>query len=149
MTSEKTLVLLKPSAVIRGLIGHIVDRIERKGLKIVAMKMIMISTEKAECMYSIHKGKPFFKQLIKYICSAPVVVMVVEAGQAVKIMRKLIGFTDPIEAIPGTIRGDLAFSTTKNIIHTSDSMENSKKEIEIFFTADEFLEYRRSDESWL
>jgi len=75
--------------------------------------------------------------------------MVVEAGQAVKIMRKLIGFTDPIEAIPGTIRGDLAFSTTKNIIHTSDSMENSKKEIEIFFTADEFLEYRRSDESWL
>jgi nucleoside-diphosphate kinase len=146
---EKTFVMLKPSAVTRGIVGNILTRIENKGLKIVAMKMVSVTREKADNLYSIHKGKSFHDSLIEYVTSAPVVAMVVEGDEAVATVRKLIGNTNPKEAQSGTIRGDMAITTTKNLIHASDSVENAKCEMAIFFTIEDIPTYKRADENWL
>lgn len=149
MEHEYEFVMIKPDGVARGLIGEVISRIEKKGLKIVAMKMIHMSKEQAEKLYEVHKGKSFYEGLIKYVTSGPVVVMVVKGPQAVNVVRKLIGKTNPIEADFGTIRGDYALDIGRNIVHASDSPENSKKERSIFFSDEEFLDYKRTDDDWL
>ncbi len=149
MNLEKTFTMLKPSTVARGMIGTVMDRIENKGLKIVAMKMTWVTQEKAEKLYAIHKGKSFYEDLIKFVKSGPIVALVIEGDDAVKVMRKLIGATNSKEAEPGTIRGDFALSNQKNAVHASDSAENAECEMKIFFTQDEVLTYKRADENWV
>ncbi len=146
---ERTFVMVKPDGVQRGLVGEIISRIERKGLKIVALKMIQITQEKAQEHYAEHKEKPFFTSLIDYITSGPVVAMVVEGKEAVSVVRKLVGKTNPIEAEPGTIRGDLAMDIGRNVVHASDSLDSAEREISIFFSKDEILDYRKFDEGWV
>ena len=146
---EKTFTMLKPSTVTRGLIGNVLARIENKGLKIVAIKLTQMTQQQAEKLYAVHKGKPFYEELVRYVRSAPIVVMVVEGEEAVKVMRKLVGATNAKEAEPGTIRGDLANSNQKNAVHASDSVENAQNEMSIFFTPEEVLEYKRADENWV
>ncbi|MGQ9759116.1 MAG: nucleoside-diphosphate kinase [Candidatus Methanomethylicaceae archaeon] len=143
---ERTFVLIKPDAVLRGLVGEVISRLERKGLKIVGMRMIRISEEEASSLYSVHRGKPFYDDLIRFIRSGPVVVMAVEGESAVSIVRRIIGPTDSKEAPPGTVRGDLSCSKSKNIIHASDSLDNAQKELSIFFKDSEILNYSRLDE---
>ncbi|WP_290899807.1 nucleoside-diphosphate kinase [Ferroglobus sp.] len=146
---ERTFVMVKPDGVKRGLIGEVIKRIEQKGLKIVAMKMIEVSKELAEKHYAEHKEKPFFQNLISYITSGPVVAMVVEGKEAVKVMRNLVGKTNPIEASPGTIRGDFAMDIGRNVVHASDSIESAEREISLFFSKEEILSYERADEKWI
>ncbi len=142
MATQKTFVMIKPDGVKRRLVGEIISRIERKGLNIVAMKMVHMSKDKAEELYAEHKGKAFFPELIAYITSGPVVCMVVEGDEAVAVMRKMIGATDPKEASPGTIRGDFALSKGENVIHASDSEEKARREMSIFFSSEEILELK-------
>lgn len=146
---ERTFVMIKPDAVQRGLIGKIISRLEKKGLKIVAMKMLSVSKELAERHYAEHREKPFFENLVSYITSAPVVAMVVEGKNAVKVVRTLVGATNPQEALPGTIRGDFGMDIGRNVIHASDSLESAEREISLFFKPEEIVEYRRIDEDWL
>jgi nucleoside-diphosphate kinase len=141
--------MLKPSTTTRGMIGNIITRIENKGLKIVAMKLTQITPQKAQQLYQIHQGKPFYPDLIKYITSAPVVALIIQGQDAVNTIRTLIGKTNPKEAQPGTIRGDLALTVTKNAVHASDSTENAQKEAAIFFTKEEIVNYTRADENWI
>ena len=130
---ERTLLIIKPDAVERKLIGEIIRRIEKKGLEIKALKMENITLEKAEKHYEIHKGKEFYNNLIQFITSGPVVLMVVEGINCIQIVRHMAGSTSPLDAIPGTIRGDYSMDTLRNIVHTSDSVETSTKEIKNFF----------------
>ncbi len=146
---ERTLVILKPDAVQRGLIGPILTRIEQRGFRIAAMKMMRISRELAEQHYAEHKGKSFYEGLIAFITSAPVVVMVVEGPQAVRIIRQMMGKTNAADAAPGTIRGDFALSTRKNLIHGSDSPESAAREIALYFTEEEILTYERPADRWI
>ncbi len=146
---ERTFVMVKPDGVQRGLVGEVVRRLERKGLKIVAMKMLKIDKALAENHYAEHKGKPFFDGLISYITSGPVVAMVVEGKEAIKVVRKLVGATNPVEADPGTIRGDFGLDIGRNVVHASDSAESAKREISLFFSDEEILDYERSDEVWI
>jgi nucleoside-diphosphate kinase len=146
---EVTFVMLKPSTVTRGLIGQIIARFENKGLKIIGLKMHAITQTEAQSLYSVHKGKPFFQSLVEYIISAPVVAMVVEGNDAVKVVRGMIGATNPKEAAAGTVRGDLALETTKNVIHASDSVENAQIEMKIFFKPENITAYKRADEDWI
>jgi nucleoside-diphosphate kinase len=146
---EKTFVMLKPSTVARAMIGKVVGRIEDKGLKIAAMKLTWVTQEKAAKLYAVHKGKPFYDALVQFITSGPIVAMVIEGDEAVKIMRKLIGATNAKEAESGTIRGDFALSNQKNAVHASDSAENAKCEMAIFFAPEEILAYKRADENWV
>jgi nucleoside-diphosphate kinase len=149
MNTQQTFVMLKPSTTTRGMIGNIITRIENKGLKIVAMKLTQITPQKAQQLYQIHQGKPFYPDLIKYITSAPVVALIIQGQDAVNTIRTLIGKTNPKEAQPGTIRGDLALTVTKNAVHASDSTENAQKEAAIFFTKEEIVNYTRADENWI
>jgi nucleoside-diphosphate kinase len=146
---ERTLVLLKPDAVQRRLIGRIISRIEEKGLKIVGLKMIRVSRELAEKHYAEHREKPFYPELVSFITSAPVVAMVVEGPKAVETVRKMMGKTNPLEAEPGTIRGDFGLSVTMNLIHGSDSQASAAREIALFFREDEILSYNTADSAWL
>ena len=146
---ERTFVMIKPDAVQRGLVGEIIARLERKGLKIVAMKMLHVSRELAQNHYAEHKGKPFFESLVDYITSAPVIAMVVEGKNAVKVVRTLVGATNPQEASPGTIRGDYGMDIGRNVIHASDSLESAEREISLFFKPEEIFDYKRIDEDWL
>lgn len=141
--SERTLVFLKPEAVARGLIGEILMRIERKDLCIAAMKLMQMSREQAEKLYEMHRGKKFYEELIKHVTSSPVLAVVVEGPNAIKVLRKLAGATDPTEAEAGTIRGDYALQVTPNVIHAADSQENASREIPIFFSQKEILSYRK------
>ncbi len=141
--TERTLVFLKPEAILRGLMGEIISRIERRGLTIAAMKLLQPTRKQAEKIYEVHKGKTFYEPLIEHVTSGPVLAMVVEGPNAVSILRKMIGKTDPLEAQSGTIRGDFALNVQKNIIHASDSLENARKEIVILFEPDEILDYRK------
>lgn len=141
--------MVKPDAVVRGLVGDVVSRIERKGLKIVGLRMIHMTPEQAEALYAVHKAKPFFNELVTFIRSAPVVVLVVEGESAVAVMRRLIGSTDAKEAQAGTVRGDLSCSKSMNIIHASDSLDNAQKELHIFFEDSELKKYSRLDEPWV
>jgi len=151
MTIERTLVVLKPDAIYRGLIGEIIKRFEQRGLKIVAIKMLWVSKEHAEKHYEEHKDKPFFKGLVEFITSGPVVAMVIEGADAVENVRKIVGPTEPKQAPPGTIRGDFAHITYKradekkvglpNLIHASGSKEEAEREIRLWFNENEIIEY--------
>ncbi|RLF90486.1 nucleoside-diphosphate kinase [Thermococci archaeon] len=146
----RTFVMIKPDGVQRGLIGEIISRFEKRGLKIVAMKLVKISRDLAERQYEMHKGKKFYDGLIEYITSSPAVVMVVEGkGNVVELVRRMVGSTDPSDASPGTIRGDLSLEIGRNVIHAADSEENAEREISIYFSPDEILSYKRIDEEWL
>jgi len=145
--TEHTLVFLKPEAVMRGLMGEIISRIERKGLTIAAMKLLQPTRKQAEKIYEVHKGKNFYEPLIDHVTSGPILAMVIEGPNAISVLRNMIGNTNPIEAQPGTIRGDFALNVRKNMIHASDSLENAKKEIEILFRPDEILEYQKPTEA--
>lgn len=146
---ERTLVLLKPDAVQRRLVGRIISRLEEKGLRIVAMKMLWVSRELAERHYAEHREKPFYSELVSFITSAPVVAMVVEGPKAVETVRKMMGKTNPLEAEPGTIRGDFGLSVTMNLIHGSDSQASAAREIALFFREDEILSYSTADSAWV
>lgn len=141
--TERTLVFLKPEAVSRRLMGEIINRIENKGFTIAAMKLLQPTQKQAEKIYEIHKGKTFYEPLVEHITSGPVLAMIVEGPNAVSTIRNMIGKTNPLEARPGTIRGDFALNVQKNIIHASDSLENARKEITILFKPDEILDYRK------
>mgnify|MGYP000719327581 CR=1 FL=1 len=134
---ERTFVMLKPSCVQRGLIGEVISRFEKKGLKIIQLKVEKISREKAAELYKVHYGKPFYENLINTIAGKTVVLMVLEGRKAISVVRKLIGATDPAEAEAGTIRGDLAIELTDNLIHASDSEESYEREHKIFFDEEE------------
>ncbi len=146
---ERTLVIIKPDAVQRGLIGEITARFERRGLRIAAMKMMHITPELAKRHYAVHEGKPFFAKLIKYITSGPVVVMVMEGGNVIDIVRRTMGATNPAEAMPGTIRADFALEIGRNLVHGSDSAATSDCEVPLFFTEDEILSYPRDVDDWI
>lgn len=146
---EQTFFMVKPDGTSRGLVGEAVSRIEAKGLKIAAMKMIEISEDLAKRHYGEHEGKPFFSDLVSFITSGPVVAMVVEGKEAVSVCRTLIGKTDPKEASPGTIRGDFGIDVGRNLVHGSDSLASAEREISLFFTTDEIIKYKRTDEDWL
>ena len=141
--------LLKPDGVQRGLIGRIVSRFEARGLRLVGMKLLRVPRSLAETYYAEHRGKAFFEPLMAYVTSGPVVVMVLEGDGAVGIVRKMMGTTNAAEAEPGTIRGDFALTIGRNVIHGSDSETSAKREISLFFEADELVDYRRIDEAWL
>lgn len=146
---ERTLVILKPDCIQRGITGEILSRFEKKGLKFVAMKMIMISKEKAEYHYMEHKNKPFFNDLVEFIISSPCVVLVLEAENAIRIARKLAGATKVEDAAPGTIRGDYVIHIASNVVHTSDSPESAEREINNFFSSEELIVYKRDLYSWI
>ena len=146
---ERTLVLVKPDAVQRGLTGEVISRIEGTGLKLVALKMLHMDKGMAERHYGIHRGKPFFEGLVQFITSSPLVAAVFEGPKAVEIVRKTMGDTDPAEAAAGTIRGDLALDIGRNAVHGSDSSENAEQEIGLFFSPEELLSYERQIEPWI
>ena len=146
---ERTLVIIKPDAVQRGLIGEIIRRFEQRGLRPVAMKLMHIPTSLAERHYAIHKGKPFYPGLIAYITSAPVVVMVLEGTRAIEVVRKTMGATNPAEATPGTIRADFGLETGRNLVHGSDGPETAAFEIGLFFSPEELLTYSRDVDPWI
>lgn len=149
METEQTLVLIKPDGVQRGLIGEIVARYERKGLKIVGMKLLRLPLETAEVLYAVHHGKPFYETLIRFITSAPLVALAVEGRDAIGVVRTLNGATEPLEAQPGSIRGDFSLNVTHNVVHASDSAETARRELRILFPPDELYVYRRIDEAVL
>jgi nucleoside-diphosphate kinase len=131
--AQRTLVLVKPDGVKKGLIGEIVSRLEKKGLKITAMRMLQMDKALARKHYAVHDGKPFFAGLVEFITSGPIVAVVVEGDKSVEVVRKLMGETDPVKAAPGTIRGDYGLDIGENLIHGSDSEENARTEIALFF----------------
>ena len=133
MAAERTLVLCKPDAVERGLVGEIVRRIERKGLRLVALELRTLDADTAKRHYAEHDGKPFFGDLVEFITRSPLVAMVIEGPDAWKVVRTLMGTTNPREAAPGTIRGDLAIELTENLVHGSDGPESAAREIALFF----------------
>lgn len=146
---EQTYVMVKPDGVQRGLIGEVIRRIEQRGLKITALKMHTITEEKAREHYAEHREKPFFNDLVSFITSGPSVSMVVTGKDAIKTMRTINGATNPQEASPGTVRGDLALDTGRNVVHASDSKDSARREIAIHFSEDEIENYTRIDEAWL
>ena len=149
MAMEQTYLMVKPDGVQRGLCGEILSRFEKKGLKIIGMKMMIIPKEVAEDHYGEHKDKPFFPSLINYITSGPVLAMVLEGEDAVQMCRNMMGKTKPLESAPGTIRGDYAMVTGCNIIHGSDSVESAKREISIFFKPEELVSYDLTLSKWI
>jgi nucleoside-diphosphate kinase len=146
---ERTLIIIKPDGVERGLIGPIITRFEQRGLKIVGMKMLHVSDALARKHYAIHEGKSFFEPLIQYITSAPVVVLVLEGPQAVQAARNTIGVTKPVEATAGSIRGDFAMMVGRNLVHGSDSPENGAAEIALWFDESELISYDRALDRWI
>jgi nucleoside-diphosphate kinase len=147
---EQTLVLIKPDAVQRGLIGEIIMRLEKRGLKVVAAKFVHVTRQFAEKHYMVHKGKPFFNGLVKYLTSTPLFAMIWEGENAVKAVRQIMGATDPLQAEPGTIRHDLALKISRNLTHASDSPETAQAEIALWFKPEEiFAGWRRDTEEWI
>jgi len=146
---ERTLVLIKPDAVQRGLAGEVLARLEQRGLRIVGLKLMWLDEELARRHYAIHEGKPFFEGLIRFITSGPLIAAVLEGKGAVAVVRQAMGATDPLQAAPGTIRGDLALDIGRNLVHGSDSPETAQREISLFFREDEILSYRRAVDDWI
>ncbi|MBN2375728.1 MAG: nucleoside-diphosphate kinase [Sedimentisphaerales bacterium] len=146
---ERTLIILKPDAVQRQLIGSIITRFEQKGLKIAACRFMRISRELAERHYAVHKGKPFYERLLRYITSGPVLVLVLQAAGVIAMSRKLMGATFGCDAEPGTIRGDFGGSKGFNLVHGSDSVESADYEIPLYFTENELVNYELANEHWL
>lgn len=146
---EQTLVIVKPDGVQRGLIGEIVARLERRGLKVVAMQMQTIDRATAETHYGEHKGKPFYASLVEYITSGPVVAFVLEGPDAIAVTRNTVGATKPSAAAPGTIRGDLALTVGRNLIHASDGVESAKREVALFFGGSVAGGWTRDTDRWI
>lgn len=146
---ERSLVLVKPDGVQRGLIGEVVCRLERRGLILVAAKFMQVSRELAETHYAIHKGKPFYEGLLNYITSAPVMAMVWEGPNAIAAVRQTMGATRPTEAAPGTLRHDFALEVGRNLTHASDSIENGEREVALWFTPEELVSWKRDIDPWI
>src|SRR4051794_14082889 len=146
---ERTLILLKPDCVHRRLVGEILSRFERKGLRIAALKLVTASKALAEKHYEVHKERPFFGSLIQFLTSGPTVALVLEGREAIAVARSLIGATDGVKAPPGTIRGDYALYVQNNLVHGSDSKENAEKEIGIWFRPEELSSYTPVDTPWI
>lgn len=149
MAIERTFAMLKPGVLSRRIAGEIISRIERKGFDIIGLKIMRITRELAEKHYAEHIGKPFFNELVAYITSSPVIAMVLEGDQAIKILRMMCGPTKPEEANPGTIRGDYAMHTNINIIHASDSPEAASREISLFFKPEELMDWSDGNQHWI
>ena len=145
---ERTFIILKPDAVQRGLIGEIISRFERRGLKVVAMKMIHVSQELASEHYAVHKERPFYGSLISYITSSPVVAMVVEGTNAITIVRNTVGATNPAEAAPGTVRADFGLEIGRNLVHASDGPDTAKTESALWFGED-LIDWDRNTDPWI
>ena len=146
---ERSLIILKPDAVQRGLIGPIITRLEQRGLKLAGLKLMRIDEALANQHYAVHEGKPFFKGLVEYIVSGPVVVLVVTGKNVITAVRNTVGATNPTQAAPGTIRGDFGVEIGRNLIHASDSPENGEKEIALFFQDHELVNLERSIDPWI
>jgi nucleoside-diphosphate kinase len=146
---ERTLVLVKPDGVQRGLIGEVINRLERRGLRLTAAKFLLVSRDLAETHYAIHKGKPFYYSLIEYITSAPVMAMVWEGPNSVAAVRQTMGATRPTEAAPGSVRHDFALEIGRNLTHASDSIENSENEIALWFKPIELVDWKREIDRWI
>ena len=146
---ERTLVLVKPDGVQRGLIGEVINRLERRGLQLMAAKFLQVSRELAETHYGIHKGKPFYDSLIEYITSAPVMAMVWEGPNAVAAIRQTMGATRPTDAAPGSVRHDFALEIGRNLTHASDTIENSEKEVALWFKPGELVDWKREIDQWI
>jgi nucleoside-diphosphate kinase len=146
---ERSLVLVKPDAVQRGLIGEVILRLERRGLRLVAAKFIAVSDELAKTHYSIHQGKPFYESLIRYITSAPVMAMVWEGPNAINAIRQTMGATRPTDAAPGSVRHDFALEIGRNLTHASDTPDNGVKEVALWFNPDELVIWDRSIDQWV
>ena len=146
---ERSLVLVKPDGVQRGLVGEVIARLERRGLRLVAARFMVVSQELAETHYGIHKGKPFYDGLITYITSAPVMAMVWEGPNAVVAIRQTMGATRPTEAAPGSLRHDFALEVGRNLTHASDTVDNGFKEVALWFKAEELVEWSRAVDTWV
>lgn len=149
MILETTFLMVKPDGVQRGLVGKIISRIEEKGLRITALKMLWLDEETASEHYAEHKGKEFYDPLLDYITSGPVVAMALEGDSAISMVRKIVGLTDPKEASPGTIRGDFGMDISRNIVHAADSKKSAERELRIFFQKEEYQDYSRVEEDWI
>jgi nucleoside-diphosphate kinase len=147
--TERTLVLIKPDGVQRLLVGRILDRYEQRGLKLVGLKLIHVDRELAERHYAVHREKPFFKGLVEFITSAPLVAMALEGLNAIAVCRAVNGATKPVDAAPGTVRGDFALETGQNLVHASDSPENAEQELALWFEPDELVDYDRDIDAWV
>jgi nucleoside-diphosphate kinase len=147
--SERTLVLIKPDGVERGLIGEVIRRFEQKGFKIVGLKMLRVTTELAQEHYRDHVGKPFYEPLVAFITQGPIVAIAVEGPAAIARVRQMMGALDPAQATPGTIRGDFVVDRQMNVIHGSDSPENAARELNLFFRPDELMTFTRSVDQWV
>jgi nucleoside-diphosphate kinase len=146
---ERTLVLVKPDGVKRGLVGEIVGRLERKGLQIVAAKLVHVSAETAGRHYAEHQGKPFYPGLVEHITSGPVLALAVEGRSAIAVVRLITGATNPQTAAPGTVRGDLALAMTPNLIHASDAPASAERELSLYFAASDYVRYERTDREFV
>jgi nucleoside-diphosphate kinase len=146
---EKSFVMIKPDGVQRGLAGEIIGRLERKGLKLLGLKLLQIPPELAASHYGEHRDKPFYDELVSFITSGPVVAMVWEGLNAVTVIRALMGKTNPADAAPGTIRGDLALFMGNNVIHGSDSLQSAEREIKLFFRPEELVAYSKATDAWV
>lgn len=147
--AQRTLIIIKPDGVQRGLVGEILGRIERRGLKLVGLKLVAMDRSLAETHYAVHREKPFFSDLITFITAAPVVCAVVEGPEAITIVRNLVGATRFTEAEAGSIRGDFALDLTMNLIHASDAPDTAEKEVDLFFQPDELVAYSREGDRWV
>ena len=146
---QRTLVLAKPDAVQRGLIGEIIGRFERKGLKVAGRRLLSVSREMAEAHYAVHAGKHFYDGLVEFITSGPVAAIALEGPDAIAVVRKMVGKTMPNEAEPGTIRGDLGVSGLRNLIHASDAPETAEAELGLWFGSDALVDYDREVDAWI
>ena len=149
MSMERTFFLIKPDGIQRGLIGEIIGRVEKKGLKIIASRMLRLDVELASRHYAEHKGKPFFEELVDFITSGPVLALVLEGENAVEVVRGMMGKTDPKVSPPGTIRGDLGMVMSRNVVHGSDSAISAAREISLFFTENEIMVYKKDIDDWV
>lgn len=146
---ERTLVLVKPDGVHRGLVGEVISRLEGKGLKLVAAKLVLPDEALVRTHYAEHEGKAFYGPLVDFLTSGPVMAMVVEGDNAISVVRNVVGPTNPATAPPGTIRGDLGLQVSRNVVHASDSPDSARREIDLWFPEGGILDYRRVDEAWL
>jgi nucleoside-diphosphate kinase len=149
LDKERTLVIIKPDGVQRGLVGEIISRFERRGFKIVGLKFMQITPELAAKHYEAHIGKPFYEPLVAFMTSGPVAVIALQGRDSVRLVRNMMGALNPEDAAPGSIRGDLTMSKRYNVIHGSDSPEAGAREVALFFKQDEILDYQRDMENWL
>jgi nucleoside-diphosphate kinase len=146
---EQTLVLVKPDGVQRGLVGEIITRFERRGLKLLGLKFMQVTPELAAKHYGVHRERPFYNSLVEYITSGPVVAMVWEGKDAIQTVRNTMGVTNPTNAAPGTIRGDLGVEIGRNLVHGSDGLESAASEVALFFAANELVSWQRSNDPWI